>query len=81
MTKKVAIQPNNPSQFRTIDEYLLHTYGEKKLKESVRDSNPTFLDVIGYTLDKGGLETVEGHTYELEEIEDMMNDKWDKENE
>lgn len=60
------------SEFKTIDEYLLYTYGEKKLEESKRNSNPTFLDVIGYTLDSSGFETVEGAYYELDEIEDMM---------
>jgi hypothetical protein len=73
MVKKVKIiEASDLNKFKSIDEYLLHTYGEKKLKESKRHSHPTFLDVIGYTLDKDGFETVEGKYYELHEITTLM---------
>ncbi|GED72532.1 hypothetical protein BRE01_62340 [Brevibacillus reuszeri] len=73
MNKKVSIvQGKQLSDFKSIDEYLLHTYGEKKLAQSLVNCEPTFLDVIGYTLDKRGFETVEANSYELEEIEVMM---------
>ncbi|ATF13674.1 hypothetical protein A616_17300 [Brevibacillus brevis X23] len=74
MTKKVNIvQGKQLSDFKNIDEYLLHTYGEKKLEQSMVNSNPTFLDAVGYTLNHGDLETIEGAYYELEEIEDLRN--------
>lgn len=74
MNKNVNIvQGKQLSEFQSVDEYLLHTYGEKKLMYSTSNSNPTFLDVIGYTLDDRGFETVEDKDYELEEIEEMMN--------
>ncbi|MFC8688174.1 hypothetical protein [Brevibacillus porteri] len=75
MTKKVSIVLGKQlSDFNNnIDEYLLHTYGEKKLVQSKVNSNPTFLDVVGYTLNKGDLESIEGAFYELEEIEDMRD--------
>ncbi|WP_148039093.1 hypothetical protein [Brevibacillus gelatini] len=73
MKKKVKIiNSSDMSMFSNINEYLLHTYGEKKLEESKRNSDPTFLDIIGYTLDGRRLETVEGAYYELDEIEDLM---------
>lgn len=80
MNKKVDILKNkNIGDFNSIEEYLLHTYGEKKLKQSKTYSSPTFLDVIGYTLNKRGFEAIEGTYYELDEIEDMMINKWDEE--
>lgn len=71
--KKVNIVQDDLSKFNNIDEYLLHTYGEKKLQQSMLEHSPTFLDVIGYTLNKRGFETVERKCYELDEIEEKMN--------
>lgn len=73
MEKVKIVQAAELADFKSIDEYLLHTYGKKKLNQSISNSNPTFLDVIGYTLDGQGFETVEAKAYELEEIEEMMN--------
>lgn len=66
--------------FKTVDEYLEYTYGEKKLKESKKDSEFTYLDVVGYTLDKQGYETEDGDGkyYDLDEIEKCMYEKWDR---
>ncbi|MGG1664511.1 hypothetical protein [Brevibacillus sp. NRS-1366] len=73
MNKKVNIvQGKRLSEFNSIDEYLTYAYGVKKLEQSKVNSDPTFLDVIGYTLDECGFETVEEKTYDLEEIEAMM---------
>lgn len=73
LNKKVSVvQGKQLSEFKSIDEYLLHTYGEKKLAQSLVNSEPTFLDVVGFTLDKSGFEAVEGKCYELDEIEVMM---------
>jgi hypothetical protein len=55
-----------------IDDYLKSTYTSKQL-DFTKVSEPTFLDVVGYTLDEDGFETVEGKYYELEEIEELMN--------
>lgn len=78
--KRVKISDfKNLKDFKNIDEYLLYTYGNKKLELSKRHSDPTFLDVIGYTLDKNGYERVESAHYELHEIEDMMFERF-KEN-
>ncbi|WP_157448546.1 hypothetical protein [Brevibacillus brevis] len=74
MTKKVnIIKSKSPSDFASIEDYLLYTYGATKLENSNVNSNPTFLDVVGYTLNKGDLESIEGAFYELEEIEDMRD--------
>lgn len=54
-----------------IADYLTSTYTPEEL-DHTRISEPTFLDVIGYTCDEDGFETVEGAYYELEEIEEMM---------
>jgi len=70
--KNVSIIKADPDKFGSIQEYLLHTYGEKKLKESKEFHSPTVLDVVGFTLDKQGFENVEGKNYELDEIEETM---------
>lgn len=72
------VESKNLNDFSSIDEYLIYTYGEKKLKNSMVNSSPTFLDVIGYTLegrkrDGFNFETVENKMYSLEEIEELMN--------
>jgi len=73
MNKKIKIVESNiPHHFSSIEEYLLNTYGEKKLNDSKRNRTYTYLDVIGYTLDENGFELEEGKYYELDEIEDMM---------
>jgi hypothetical protein len=74
MTKKVnVVQGKSPSDFASIEDYLLYTYGATKLENSKINSNPTFLDVVGYTLNKGNLEAIEGAYYELEEVEDLRD--------
>lgn len=75
MKKINIIQDSDYKKFENIDQYLLHTYGERKLEESKKDSNPTFLDVIGYTLDKRGFETVEGKYYDLDELDYTLIDE------
>lgn len=73
MNKKIKIvDSKEPHHFSSIEEYLLNAYGEKKLNESKRNRTYTYLDVIGYTLDSCGRETVQGKYYELNEIEDFM---------
>lgn len=80
MMKKVTIvEPNELSKYNSINEYLINTYGKKKLEQSRENSNPTFLDVIGYTLNHRGFETIEPKAYELEEIEEMMKPIEDEE--
>lgn len=76
----------------SIEEYLVSTYGQKRLDESKQDRSYTHLDVIGYTTDKSGYEmqdrNVNGYGdeygyrdyYELDDIEDMMVEKWDDKN-
>lgn len=54
-----------------IEDYLTNTYTQEEF-DFTRISEPTFPDVIGYTLDEDGFETVEGAYYELEEIEALM---------
>lgn len=80
MKKVQIVDPHKIKGFKDIDEYLLHTYGENKLKQSKNNSNPTFLDVIGYTLGKRGFETVEGAYYEDYEIEELSDGNLNKEN-
>ncbi len=80
MNKKIKIvESNSPHHFSSIEEYLLNTYGEKKLNESKRNRTYTYLDVIGYTLDENGFEFQEGQYYELEDIEDLMFNRPDDE--
>lgn len=83
MNKVDIVKHSDFKGFKSIDEYLLHTYGEKKLQLSKVDSNHTCLDVIGYTLNKRGFETVNGKYYELDEIEKLrvgsLNDAEDTE--
>lgn len=67
--RRINIINTKLSDYESIEEYLIHTYGQKKLDESTKNSKPTFLDVVGYTLDKYGYETTEGKYYELRQIE------------
>jgi hypothetical protein len=83
--KKYDLQENNGvTTYRLskedINDYLNSTYTKEEL-DFTKISEPTFLDVIGYTLDEDGFETVEGKYYELEEIEALMHEKWDSEDE
>src|SRR5690606_32911989 len=92
--KEIGIEAGINSR-KSIEKYLLSTYGEKKMKQVQQDSlggsSYTFLDVVGYTLDKSGYESQDRNGngfgeqyryknyYELEEIEDMMIEKWEDE--
>jgi hypothetical protein len=90
MTNKIETGINSKG---SIEEYLIDTYGEKRLNESKQNSSYTHLDVIGYTLDKMGYEIQDHNSsgygneykykdyYELDEIEEMMNEKWEEKDE
>lgn len=75
---KILKTDKDIKDFSSIDDYLLHTYGEKKLEESKKDREFTFLDVVGYTLDSRDFEKEDGKYYELNEIENCMYEKRDK---
>lgn len=91
MTKTNTIETGISSK-ESIEQYLLQTYGQKRLDQSKLDSIYTHLDVVGYTLDKRGYEIESGLNisgqygdeyghrdyYELDEMEDMMWNKWEE---